>query len=182
MFLRCFLSEMDNFNVAPMLFQVLGDKPSMAAVRFILAAKQASVFDDLFRNGFFDPPLTHKRAKAYFIGLPIATSIPVVVQQLLRRRQFGHVYVIHLAEFAQEIREVVLLRETGELRPIVEPHVDDTPGAGLAKQIEKTLGGLSRESDGGDFHVSVGCSWQIIQSGVFSTKIRNHWTTLQQRG
>ena len=62
-------------------------------------------------------------------------------------------YVIHLAELAQEIREVVLLRKTCELRPIVKPHVHDTPGAGLAKPIEKTARGFSCEADGEDFSI-----------------------------
>lgn len=144
---------MDNFNPTPMVFQVLCDQPSMAAVRFILAAEQASVFDDLFRNGFFNLPLMHQRNESVLIGRPIATSFPVVVQQLLRRRQFWDVNVIHLAEFAEKIREVVLLRETGKLRPIIEPHVDDAPGAGLAKQIEETVGGFSCEADGEGFHI-----------------------------
>ena len=172
---------MDNFNVTPMLFQVLCNKPAVAAVRFILAAKQTAARDDLFRNGPFDLPLTHQRDESVLVGCPIATPLPVVAQQLLRRRQFGYVNVSHLTEFAQKIREVVLLPKTGELRLIVEPHVDDTPGAGLSKKVEEATGGFLCEADGGDFHVSVRGSWQIIQSGVSSTKIRNRWTILYKK-
>ena len=152
-FIRCFLTEMDKFNPTQMVFQVLCNKPAMAAVRFILAAQQASVCNNLVRNGFFDPPFAHQRNESVLVSSPIATSLSVVVQQLLGRRQFWDVNVIHITEFAQKIREVVLLRETGKLRPIVEPNIDDTPGAGLAKQIEKTVGGFSCEADGEGFHI-----------------------------
>ena len=98
-----------------MLFQVLCNKPAVAAVRFILAAKQTAARDDLFRNGPFDLPLTHQRDESVPVGCPIATPLPVVAQQLLRRRQFGQVHVLHPAKLGQEIREVVLLRKIGQL-------------------------------------------------------------------
>ena len=151
--MRYFLSEMDNIDIAPLLFQVLGYNASMAAVRLILAAKQAPVGDDLLRNGFLNPPLMHQRNESVLIGCPIATPLAVVVQQLLRRREFGHVNVFHLTEFTQKIRKVVLLCETSELKPIVKPHVHDTRGTGITKQIEKMACGFSCEADGGDSHV-----------------------------
>ena len=131
---------MDNFNVTPMLFQVLCNKPAVAAVRFILAAKQTAARDDLFRNGPFDLPLTHQRDESVLVGCPIATPFPVVVQQLLRRGQRGQVNVLHPAELAQEKREVVLLRKTGQLRPIIEPHVDDSPCRPMPAAYRKSEG------------------------------------------
>ena len=143
---------MDNFDVSPMLFQILGYEPPMASVRLVLAAQQASVGDNLFRNRRLNSPLAHKRNEAILVGCPFTTPFPVVVQQLLRRGQRGQVNVLHPAELAQEKREVVLLRKTGKLRAIVEPHVDDTLDARLTKQIKKTVGRLFCESDGRDFH------------------------------
>ena len=71
MFMRFYLSEMENLDVAPLLFQVLGYKPSMAPVgaypRCTARHPSATI---VFRNGFLNLPLTHKRVKAYLIGLP----------------------------------------------------------------------------------------------------------------
>ncbi len=51
MFTRCFLSEVDNFDVAPMLFQILRHEPPMAVVRLILAAQQTPVREEFVGNG-----------------------------------------------------------------------------------------------------------------------------------
>lgn len=85
MFTRCFLSEMDNFHVAPMVFQILGHEPPMAAVWLILTAQQTPVRDDLYRNRVLDPPLAHQPVETDLVGLPVTPPFPVVVQQLLRR-------------------------------------------------------------------------------------------------
>ena len=91
----------------------------MAVVWLILAAQQTTVREDLNRNRLLDPPLAHQPVETVLVGLPVTPPIPVVVQQVLRGRQLGDVDVVHPTEFPQEIRQIILLRKTGQLRRVV---------------------------------------------------------------
>ena len=109
-------------------------------VGLIFAAQQASVSYDFLRDRFLDSPFPHQFHEQGFIGLPINSLFPVIAQYVLRGRQLRKMHVFHLAEFAQEVRKVVLLGEPGKLRGVVEPYVDDPSGARRLKKIEETPG------------------------------------------
>ena len=82
-----------------------------------------------FSKGSSRSPFAHKRAKAFLVGLPTATSFPVVVQQFLRRGEFRHVNIIHPHKARPgKMRGRPSSQNRPTVRAIVEPHVDDTPG------------------------------------------------------
>ena len=127
------LSEMGDLDAAPMLVQVLRDETPVAVVGLVFAAQEATVRDDLPGDRLLDPPLPHQGEEAILVGLPVALPLFEVVEDYLRRGKRGKVDVLHAAKLIEKVGEVVLLGETGELRPIVEPYVDDASGARLTE-------------------------------------------------
>ena len=116
---------MPNDYVSPLALQVFHDQPPMAMVRLILAAKQDALLREQgLWNALLDLALSHQRQESLLIAGPITAMLLVFVEQLLSRRQHRLVMVGSAADGLQEILEVVTLRESGELRYVIETRVD----------------------------------------------------------
>src|SRR2546425_995892 len=118
----------------------------------LLAEEEASVCNRVRGYSPLSPPLLHQIQKSSLIGLPVSAGFPVFIEQLLGRGECREVDVLHAADGLEEVGQVVLLREPGELRHVVEPHVDNSPGTGSLEQRKKPAGGLLSEPDGEQRH------------------------------
>jgi len=49
-------------------------------------------------------------------------------------------YVVHCTDSAQKEPEIVPLRESSELRYVIQPNVDERSRPGVFKESEETLG------------------------------------------
>ena len=135
--MQCESPQMPHRYGAPTGREILGHEPPVAVLRPVLAAQQARAIEQLPRHGRLDAPRFHKRQKPPFVTLPRPAAAFDALEQLLRRRQLRQVQVIDLRDGTQEVAQVVLLRESRELRAVVEPHVDDAPHAGVDQQPEE---------------------------------------------
>src|SRR5579884_1317499 len=97
-------------------------------------------------------PLAHQRQKGALVRLPGAAALPIVVEQLLRRRQPDVVLVLGVADGLEKIRQIAGLGEPRELRVVVEPDVEETPDTGAFQALEEVLGRTLCKTDCGDLH------------------------------
>jgi len=146
---------MNDFNVAPVPLQVLGDEPAVAPFRLGLAAQQATVRDYILRDGGADQPAFDDGVKLGHVLIPGYVAFPVAVQQGVGGRESGQVDVIHAAEFAQEPRQVAFLGEPGQSRRVAQSHIDHALGARFPEQAEELGGRLPGEADGVEFRGAV---------------------------
>jgi len=51
--------QVDHFEIAPVMLEILGNKTTVAVVRLILATQQAAAIEERTRQSFFDSPLLH---------------------------------------------------------------------------------------------------------------------------
>ena len=146
------LLQVGYLDVAPVFVQVLRDQAAVAVVRFVLAAQEAAFRDDLSRDRFLDAAFAHQLAEADLVGLPVAVALLVVVEDVLRGGEFRDVDVLHAADLAEKVGQIVSLGKAGELRHVVEPHIDDPLGAGIAQEAKEAGCRLLREADCGKSH------------------------------
>jgi len=106
----------------------------MAVVRFVLAAKQASLVEEGGIKSLFDFPLSHQfhELRSYTDQSPPVFLI--CIQNCLGGGQNGKVDVVHPKDFPQKIFQVILFGESGELGNIVEP---DAPAPRL-RRVERS--------------------------------------------
>ena len=72
---------MDDLYVAPVLLQVLGDEPTVATVRLVLAAQQATVGNYILRYGGADKPAFDDGVKLGHVLIPGYVAFAITVQQ-----------------------------------------------------------------------------------------------------
>ena len=137
-----------NLQVAPVPVQVLGDESAMTMVWLVLAAQQTTITHYFLWNDFLNPSLTHQIDESAFVGIPVDSSMSIVTQQVFGRCKVWQVDVIHPAEFASEPGEVIFFCKASELRPIVEPYINDALDSRFPKKFKKTACGLLCESYG----------------------------------
>jgi hypothetical protein len=130
-----------------MLLEVFRYEPTVAMVRFFLAAQEAAFGQHVSRNGLFNASLVHQGEESSLECIPISAPLLVLVYHLLSRCQPGKVNVDDPADFPKEVGEVVFLCEPRQLRDIVQPRIDHALGARVPQQLEKATRGLLRESD-----------------------------------
>ena len=121
-----FVLEVDDLKCAitPLPLEIFEHQAAVAMLSRRLATQQNSRRgEELWMHVIFDAPLRHQRKKALFVGVPAAFALAISVQQFLRRRQKRLVQILHVADGAQKIGEIVALREPGKLRRVVQPHV-----------------------------------------------------------
>lgn len=73
-------------------------------------------------------------------------------EQRLGRREVRALHLLDAADRLKVVGEMGVLREAGELRVVVEPHVDDAPNALRKQRLGGGSGGLPRESDRAEVH------------------------------
>lgn len=124
----------------------------MAMMGFVLTAKQTALGHNFFRDSVFDLALAHQIKETPLIGAPIPFLLLVFVQHLLGWSEIGKVDVVHPAYFLQEKREVVSLGESGELRNVIEAHINNPFRAGSSDRVKELPGRLLGEPDRKYFH------------------------------
>ena len=121
-----FVLEVDDLKCAitPLSLEIFEHQAAVAMLSRRLATQQNSRRgEELWMHVIFDAPLRHQRDKALLIVVPAAPALAISVQQFLRRRQKRLVQILHVADGAQKIGEIVALREPGKLRRVIQPHV-----------------------------------------------------------
>jgi hypothetical protein len=143
---------MGNIEITPLLPQILSDQSAVTMMWLLLTAKQTTLRHDFFRDSIFDLALAHQIKKTAFIGLPVSLPLFVFVKHLLSRSELGEVHVVYPANLLQEKREVVSLGESGELRNVIEAHIDDPFCSGFSDGVEEFPSRLLGEPDRKHFH------------------------------
>ena len=121
-----FVLEVDDLKraITPLPLEIFEHQAAVAMLSRRLATQQNSRRgEELWMHVIFDAPLRHQRDKALLIVVPAAPALAISVQQFLRRRQKRLVQILHVADGAQKIGEIVALREPGKLRRVIQPHV-----------------------------------------------------------
>ena len=143
---------MYDFDAAPMLRQVFSNQAAVALVGFFFAAKQAGAVNSIPRNIHLNLARLHQFNKLPFVLAPLAFVFLVGVKQILCRRKQRLVNVIHFADFAEKKFQVALLRESSQLRNIVEPDIHNSLCARIAEYRKKSFSGFFGEPYSEDFH------------------------------
>src|SRR5919199_4890862 len=147
------LLEVDRLQVAPCVLEIGADEPPVAVVRRGLAAeKDRRHREESGADPLFDLPLSHELQEAPLVVLPAPLPFLVGVEHVLGRRQQGLVQILGAADLVQEEGKVLTLGKAGQLRRVVEPHVDKAPDPGASQRSEEVGGGSFRKTDRIDFH------------------------------
>lgn len=80
--------KINDLPATPLLLQVFRDQPSMALMRFVLAAEQAPVFDQLARYGLFDLSSRKQFQELTPAGGPAATHCSIARLRFASHRTF----------------------------------------------------------------------------------------------
>lgn len=76
------------------------------------------------RERRLDVPATEQIVELRFVRRPVAFSLLVLVEQILRGCEHGLVLVARADEFTQEVRKILGLREARELGRVVQADVE----------------------------------------------------------
>lgn len=134
-------------QVTPVLLAVVHDEAAVAKMGRCLTAMQAALLDEGGINLLFNFLLPNEVEESQFVGRPVLFVLPVGSQNVGRRSQHREVDVVDVADFLEEIPQVVALRESRELGHIVESNVDDALSAATPQQFEELRRALLRESN-----------------------------------
>src|SRR5918911_4299080 len=147
------LLEVDRLQVTPRILEVGADESPVAVIRRGFAAEKDRWHREEGRTDpLFDLPLGHELQEAPLVVLPAPLPFLVGVEHVLRRRQQGLVQILGAADLVQEEGKVVTLGKAGQLRRVVEAHVDKAPDPGASQRSEEVGGGSFRKTDRVDFH------------------------------
>lgn len=144
--------KMNDFDLAPLVAKIFGDKATMAMFWRIFTTEQTSVPKGLSRYFALDLPLAHQFQKLLFIELPVAALFLVAIEHLLSRGKQRQVKIVDAADGLEKITEIVFFRESGKLRNVVEAHIHEPLGAGIFETSEKLLGRFLGKPDGEELH------------------------------
>lgn len=92
--------------------------------RQVLAAQEDGLSREELPGQVLHPPVRQQGAKLSLVRAPSDPTLLVGIQKLLSGRQSRFVHILGAADLPEEVAEVVTLCEPGELRGVVEPHVD----------------------------------------------------------
>jgi uncharacterized protein len=112
-------TEMNNFDMAPLVAQVLSHQAPVAVVRRVLAAQQAPPVDQLARNSLLDLPVGQELQEIPCIRSPALFALPVGLQNFLRGAQLRQVVVVDAADGSEEKSKIVPLGKAGQLGNVV---------------------------------------------------------------
>ncbi len=90
-----------------------------------------------------------------FVLVPCHVPLLVGVEDLLRGRQDRQVKVLGRTDLLQEVPKIVPLGEGGQLRRVVQSHVDESLYAGPLEDLEELGGAFFGKTDCVDFHSPV---------------------------
>jgi uncharacterized protein len=112
-------NEMDDFDMAPLVAQVLRHQAPVAVVRRVLTAQQAPHVDHVSGNALLDLTVGQKLQEIPFILPPALFALPVGVQDFLRGGQLRQVVVVDAADGFEEKPEIVPLGKARQLGNVV---------------------------------------------------------------
>jgi predicted acetyltransferase len=146
-----------DFDAAPLPGQVLGNKPPVAVVWFLLAAKKTAAIEN-FAWRVFNMARPDQVEKLPLVLVPIALlRFLIGIEDVGRRCEFREMHVIDTADRVREIPQIIFLREARKLGCVVQPDIDETPDTGFTKACKKRLCRFPGEPDGEQFqHKSAG--------------------------
>ena len=146
------LNNMLDLNIAPFALQILRHKAAVTVSGRILAAKQARAFQKSTRHFVLDLPRDHQVYELALIEVPVSLALLIFIQHSLRRREFGEVHIIDVADRAQKIAKVIALSKACKLRDVVQPHIHQPAHACELQFGEEGLGRLLRKTDRENLH------------------------------
>ncbi len=151
-----------------MIAEVFEDKAAVTVFRGWFATKEnGGDTEDCGINGGFDFAFGDEGEEGGFVFRPWMFFFFVAVEHFLGGGQVGVVDVVGVADFLEEIFEVVAFGEAGELGDVVEADVEEAADAMLFQEREELGCGFLRETDGTDFHVS---SLVSAKRGIWSAQ------------
>jgi hypothetical protein len=116
---------MNNPHVGPLALQVLDDQPPVTVLGGRFATEQHTWrFKIAWGELAFDVSFFHQLEELGFVHAPVSFVFLVGIQNVLRGCQQRLVHVLGVAQFAQEIGQVIAFGKGGQLRDVVQPHVD----------------------------------------------------------
>lgn len=127
----------------------------MAMVRLVLAAEQATAFEDIRIDPLLDFPLFHQFEKRGLVNAPVAFVFLVSIKYVGSWRKQWLVNVVNADDLFKKIPEIIPLGESSKLGDVVEAHIDDAFGAALFEKSKKLGGGLLGEANGVDGGFSI---------------------------
>lgn len=144
---------MADCKAAPLGSEVFENEAAVAMVGRGFAAEKHGWNGEQGRTeGGFDFALMHEPEKSLLVVLPTAFVFLVGVKHFLGRSEHRFMDIFGAANFAQEILKVFALRETRELRTVVEANVEEAPNVVILQDREESPRRFFRETDGIDFH------------------------------
>ena len=155
---------MVNFDVSPMIVQILRHQTPMAMMGAVLAAEQAPVCDNVCRNRPLNLALPHKFKEANLVRPPVSAAFSVFVYYLLRWRKFGKMNIFHAADLGEKVCEIAALGEAGKLGDVIQTNVYDALRAGRAQETKEMVRRLLGKSNSMNFHESFPISWNAGSS------------------
>src|SRR5690606_39264587 len=103
---------------------------------------KAAALDEFPRRRLLDLTFLHELEELRSELRPGLPVLSVRSHHLLGWSQLGGVDVFHTADRVQEVGQIVLLGESGELGDVVDPDVDDPASARVDEEAEELLSRL----------------------------------------
>ena len=118
----------------------------------MFAAKQTTVVEQIRSDRLFHLPPGHQIQKLLFVNSPIAFVFFIRIEDVLCRGEFRQVDILDAPDFPEEVGQIFLFREAGQLRVVVQADVHDAPDPGVFQAREESTRGLLGESYGEKFN------------------------------
>jgi len=106
------LRDVFNFYITPFFFEIFGDKAAVTIVRFLFAAKQTAIVEQLSRGLVLNVSRPHQVEKLPLVQVPIALLFLIGVENVLRWGQMRKMHVVDVADDPRKVPKIIFLRET----------------------------------------------------------------------
>jgi hypothetical protein len=147
------LWQVFDLNVRPFLLEVFGDQAAVTVFGCFFAAEQAGAVEQILGEFLLDDSRLQQRQEQLFVVCPRALFLFIGVEHFLRGgQQVWFMTVVDVADSLAEVTQVFFFCETGKLRDIVEPHIEEAFYAGIGETGEKSFGRFFGEADGENAH------------------------------
>ncbi len=121
---------MRNHNIGPAVLQIFSDQTPVTLMRLFLAAQKTCAIEKVLARQRLNLPRLQQFVEAALILAPATLLLLICIQHLLCRSERRQMNVIDLADGLRKKPKIVPLRESGQLRNIVQPHIHQSRNAG----------------------------------------------------
>jgi hypothetical protein len=111
-------------RAVPFPIEVFTHEPTVAVMRLRLGAQETRSVEQLRLKTMLDSSFRHEVEKTRLVSRPLPLVLLVGLEHGVRRREQRLMHIRDPADPVEEIGEVIGLGKTGELRGIVQAHVD----------------------------------------------------------